>query len=515
MSDGDAQEKEAGDLWPLPEGWCWTTLGQLGIWTGGGTPAKSNKAFWSNGTVPWVSPKDMKSDIIGETQDLITEAAVAGSSAKLIGRSSVLMVMRSGILRHSFPVGVTDRQVTVNQDLRALTPHNSIDANFVARYLRLSVKRVLEDCSKDGTTVDSIEASRLEGFPVPLAPPAEQKRIVEKIDALFAEIEDGEAALSEAKTGLEIFQRSLLKAAVTGELTRDWRQANTPQETGHDLLARIKAERAAQASVKGQRKRKQEYSPIDPTELPDIPDTWAWAYPDDLTAISKNALAIGPFGSNLKVSDYQESGVPLIFVRHIRNQRFSEDNPKFISSIKASELQSHTVRPGDILVTKMGDPPGDACIYPDDAPMAVITADCIKFTVSQGIEYKSLFVYFLMSCYGKRQIADRTTGVAQLKVSLDRFKNIAFPVPPLSEGNELVRRVYEALIYVGDATAVVEAEAANAARLKQAVLKAAFEGKLVAQDPDDEPASVVLERIVGSASTIDPKRRPRRTRTKA
>src|SRR5262245_60364129 len=107
---------EAEGPWPLPEGWCWTTLGALGTWTGGGTPSKANPAFWTDGTVPWVSPKDMKVAIIGETEDRITEAAVEGSSTKYVPERSVLMVMRSGILKHSFPVAVTDRTVTLNQD---------------------------------------------------------------------------------------------------------------------------------------------------------------------------------------------------------------------------------------------------------------------------------------------------------------------------------------------------------------------------------------------------------------
>src|SRR4051812_8238527 len=93
--------------WALPDGWAWIPLGDVGTWMGGGTPSKANAAFWSNGTVPWVSPKDMKVAVIGETEDKITADAVECSSAKYVPEGSVLMVMRSGILRHSFPVAVT------------------------------------------------------------------------------------------------------------------------------------------------------------------------------------------------------------------------------------------------------------------------------------------------------------------------------------------------------------------------------------------------------------------------
>jgi type I restriction enzyme S subunit len=167
-----------------------------------------------------------QADVVGETEDSITKDAVQNSAAKYVPASSVLMVMRSGILRHTFPVATNDRTVTLNQDLRALTPYNGVLADFIARYLRRSSHAVLTQCAKDGTTVNSIEVAALERLSVPIAPLPEQRRIVERIDALFAEIAEGEAALKEARKGLALFRRSLLKAAVTGELTRDWRTAN-------------------------------------------------------------------------------------------------------------------------------------------------------------------------------------------------------------------------------------------------------------------------------------------------
>jgi type I restriction enzyme S subunit len=212
---------EVGEPWELPAGWAWATIGELGAWTGGGTPSKGNGSFWIDGSIPWVSPKDMKRDIIGETEDKITRAAVDQSSTNYIQESSVLMVMRSGILRHTFPVAVTDRMVTLNQDLRALTPHRGINPHYVARFLKSAERKVLTECAKDGTTVNSVDAGALERLSIPLAPLPEQHRIVARIDDLFAEIADGEAALAEARKGLDLFRRALLKAAVTGELTKD------------------------------------------------------------------------------------------------------------------------------------------------------------------------------------------------------------------------------------------------------------------------------------------------------
>ena len=119
---------------------------------------------------------------------------------------------------------------------------------------------------------------------IPIAPLPEQRRIVARIDELFAEIAEGEAALQRARQGLDTWRRALLKAAVTGELTRDWREANRPAETGADLLARIRAERGY-SSLRSSRTAGQ--PPLEPGGLPPLPcarrlgldNTWRYAYP--------------------------------------------------------------------------------------------------------------------------------------------------------------------------------------------------------------------------------------------
>ncbi len=113
----------------------------------------------------------------------------------------------------------------------------------------------------------------------------------------------------------------------------------------------------------------------------DIPGPWVLATAEDLASDEDYALAIGPFGSNLKVSDYTESGVPLVFVRNIRAETFDGPGSKFVSHEKAIELRAHWVRAGEILITKMGDPPGDSALYKSSAPYGVITADCIKWRI--------------------------------------------------------------------------------------------------------------------------------------
>ncbi len=172
------RKNQAADTWTI------ASLKDLGKWSGGGTPSKSKLHYWESGTIPWVSPKDMKTERIIDSEDHITELAISESTANLIPDGSVLIVTRSGILRHTLPVAVTTIPVTVNQDLKALTPKQGILPEYVAWALRAFGRDILNTCSKQGTTVNSIDTPALLRYEIPVAPLDQQKRIVEEIEKL-------------------------------------------------------------------------------------------------------------------------------------------------------------------------------------------------------------------------------------------------------------------------------------------------------------------------------------------
>lgn len=153
-----------------PQGWIRTSLSNLGPWVGGGTPDRSNPRYWTNGEVPWVSPKDIKTFEIRTAVDHITEEAVSESATVMVPTGSVLVVTRSGILRHTLPVAVARRSVAVNQDLKSLTPHEGVHPDYIAYALRSFAQDILHSCSKDGTTVQSIDLPAFKRFEIPLAP---------------------------------------------------------------------------------------------------------------------------------------------------------------------------------------------------------------------------------------------------------------------------------------------------------------------------------------------------------
>jgi type I restriction enzyme S subunit len=118
MSNGDG----------LPRGWTVLPLGGIGTWHGGGTPSKFNVAFWSNGSIPWISPKDMKSLRLSDSEDHISDLALKQTNVKTFPPGTVLLVIRSGILSRTLPLAVADVQATMNQDLKGVFPHDGIDS---------------------------------------------------------------------------------------------------------------------------------------------------------------------------------------------------------------------------------------------------------------------------------------------------------------------------------------------------------------------------------------------------
>ena len=360
-------------------------------------------------------------------------------------------------------------------------------------------------------TVKHLSSRDIEDIPLPLPPRAEQERLASKIDELFSSIDEGERVLERVRKLVEQYRQSVLKAAVTGELTREWREQHAGElESGEALLNRIlevrrkawETTQLAKMTAKKQRpsdeKWKQKYKNpemIESSELADLPEGWVWASPVQLEAMVPNALTIGPFGSNLKVTDYSETGVPLIFVRNIRRQDFGTSGRKYVSRSKAEELLSHTAHGGDILITKMGDPPGDACVYPNDAPQAVITSDCIKWTLAPVLLEQRYFAYFINSVVGRSQFADMTKGVAQQKVSLDRFRKIAIALPGLREQTVITDRLEVESQRLAALESLITSEVGRIVQLRQKVLQSAFAGRLTSPDASDEPAATLLERI--------------------
>ncbi len=512
----------------LPEGWEWTRLGDIAEKINPGFP--SGKHNQEKIGIPHLRP--MNITINGDTslsevkyvQKTDYEPLLMGDVLFNNTNSPVLLGKTTCIKKDTdWAYSNHMTRIRLNQDF--LIP------DWIARHLHYLF---LTGYFKINCTNHVNQASINTGYlsknvSIPLPPLPEQRRIVARIEELFTHLDAGVSALKKAQAQLKRYRQSVLKAAVGGRLTEDWRREHPDVELASELLERILEERRAKweenelakMAAKGKRPEndrwKQKYKEPQAPEtdgLPELPVGWVWATPDQLAATEKYSLAIGPFGSNLKVSDYRENGVPLVFVRNIRSGIFDGAGTHYVTMEKAEELHAHKIIGGDVLITKMGEPPGDACLYPDSRPTAIITADCIKWTLSNILPERRFFVHVINSHIMKHQILRITQGVAQKKVSLARFKGVVVPLPPLAEQHEIVSEI-EHLLTVADNTEAASAtNLKRAARFRQSILKKAFRGELVPQDPDDEPASALLEKIRAERAKTQPKKRRGRPRKK-
>ena len=174
-------EKPIDPPFDIPASWEWVRLRELGVFCGGHTPSMSNPHFWG-GDVPWVSSKDMKSKYITDTQMKVSQ--LGAEELKILKPGTLLMCTRSGILRRTFPIAIAKRELTINQDQRALILHMPDMAEYIYVALKSLEPTILLNYKKAGTTVESIIWGKFIDLPIPLPPLAEQKRIVAKVNEL-------------------------------------------------------------------------------------------------------------------------------------------------------------------------------------------------------------------------------------------------------------------------------------------------------------------------------------------
>jgi type I restriction enzyme S subunit len=328
----------------------------------------------------------------------------------------------------------------------------------------------------------------LADFELSLPPLNEQHRIVEKIETLFARIDKGEEALREVQKLLQRYRQSILKAAVTGELTRDWREANQPTlEPASDLLARILETRRQNWRRHGEYKEPLE---VDRDALPQLPVSWAWATMDQLAEV------LGGLTKNSKRSELPLKR-PMLRVANVYQNRLRLEEVHE-SGVSEKELDRVSLDPFDILIVEGNgskDQIGRMAIWRNEIPGAVHQNHLIKARLFEKQLADYVLAWF-QSPNGRQVVeivASSTSGLYTL--SLSKIKQLAIPLPSLTEGRKIVTEVHKLFAQADELEAHCAAELTRSAALRQSILKSAFSGQLVKQDPNDEPASKLLTRI--------------------
>ena len=339
---------------------------------------------------------------------------------------------------------------------------------------------------------------------IPLAPLPEQHRIVDKIEELFSDLDAGEAALVKTERLLERYRQSVLKAAVEGELTRGWREQNPVAEPAEILLERIlqerrarwEADQLAKHEAKGKKPPagwKNRYKPPvepDTSDLSELPEGWRWVSLDTLIVSGpQNGLYLPKslYGAGtpiLRIDDYQDD-----------SSRASHQLQK-VEATRADVLK-YGLTVGDLVINRVNSPThlGKCLLVEQRNVPALFESNMMRMQFSA--EVRAAFVaLFLKSWPGRRYLtAGAKWAVNQASINQSDVACTPIPLPPLAEQESIVEEVERRLSVLDAVAAEISNQRRRSKQLRRSILKDAFEGKLVPQDPEDEPAEVLLERI--------------------
>lgn len=400
-----------------------------------------------------------------------------------------------------------------------LRPKAGIEPRYLYYYVTSKPFIRTVDGLQRGNSPPSVQDGDVKSQSIPVAPTPEQKRIVSKIDELFSRIDEGERALERVSKLVERYRLSALKAAVTGELTRDWREARKaagqPIETGEALLARILTARRkaweqaelAKMQAKGikpkddawKKKYKEPASP-DTTDLPRLTSGWVWT---SLAQMKSFSL----YGPRFSSEDYDEDGYLVLRTSDISKAgRVNvESAPKLKLSDKA--FAKYRVEKGDLLVTRTGSL-GTLALFDDDVD-AIPGAYLIQFRLPAPNITRWYLFHFFKSPVGQAQLLAGGAGVGRPNLNAPSIEAIPIPLPPLEEQHVIVDRIEATLESLSKQTEQMRRDAQASSALRQSVLHKAFSGGLVQQSPNDEPATNLLQRIAAERvehNTAAPKR---------
>ena len=459
---------------------------------GGGTPKTSEVDNFEGGGIPWITPADLSGygdKFIACGARNITKKGLDSSSARLLPAGAVLLSSRAPIGY----VAVASQPVTTNQGFKSFVLADGLDSSFVYYYL-LRAKEIIQRLG-GGTTFKELSGAAAATIPITLPPLAEQRRIVAEIETQFTRLDASVAALKRARANLKRYRASVLKAACEGRLAPAEeelaRSGGRDYEPAGVLLERILAERRAR--WKSQEKRRGKYkepSAPDTSALPQLPEGWVWATVAQVAEIQggiqkqpKRAPADNPFPF-LRVANVLRGSLDLEQVHQIE--------------LFSGELEKLRLFSGDLLIVEGNGSQsqiGRMAIWKGEIEDCVHQNHIIRARLYSGLvpQYVESYWNSPMGTSEVSKVASSTSGLYTLSVS--KVSDLPIPLPPLAEQRRIVAEVERRLSVVRQAEATVAASLARAERLRQSILKQAFSGKLVPQDPDDESASVLLERI--------------------
>ncbi len=380
----------------------------------------------------------------------------------------------------------------LNQHIFRVEPESRlVISGFLFPLLRHAIRELVRSEHLHGSTMKHINRGPFLSHEVPVPPLNEQKRIVAKIEALQARSDAAKEALDAIPPLLEKFRQSVLAAAFRGDLTKKWRAQNPDVEPASKLLERIRAERRRRWQEANPRKKYVEPEPVDTEGLPELPEGWCWASLDDLLVdivAGKSPKAEGRPAGQGEVGVLKVSAVSWGEFRPEENKVLVGGLPKRVPTVAKNDLLISRANTVELV--------GAVVLVRDDYPNLMLCDKTLRLDVVSCVD-KSYILCALRTAPVRAVFEDQATGTSDSMRNLShvKIKSAPIPIAPAAEQAEIVARMSDALDLGVEQGRRVRMVGGTLASLNQSILAKAFRGELVPQDPDDEPASVLLERI--------------------
>jgi len=473
----------------LPRGWKRTQLGEMTEIILGQSPPSSTYNEDGKG-LPFYQGKLE----FGRVYPTTRKWCIAPK--KVAEKGDVLISVRAPV----GPTNVCPEKACIGRGLAAIRGLGGIGTFFIFYLLRSFENEIAQKGT--GTTFSAIGGDQLRKLKTPLPPLNEQVRIVARLEELLVRLDAGVEGLRKVKAQLKSYRQAVLKYAFEGKLTEEWRRKNnTSIESSDMLLCRLRENRRKaweNLELSKMKRRgklptddswKAEYKePVAPdaSKLPSLPEGWTW--------ISWNQISVWVTYGFTRPMPHVDEGIPIITGKNIVNRKIVfEHTDKTTKDAFDALSEKDRPAPEDMLITKDGTI-GNAAIVPSGPKFCINQSVAAVWLRSCPINRRYLATV-IESPMTQRLIQEKARGVAIQHLSITDFAKMPLPLPSLEEQEAIANEVDHQLSIIDEVTEVAEQDLALAERLRQSILKTSFEGKLVPQDPSDEPAEKLLERI--------------------
>lgn len=454
----------------LPQGWAWARFDEVARRVETVDARRLNSAF------PYVDVQSIDNEraIVDDAKEIVPKDAPSRAKHAVLPGDLIISTVRT-YLRNTALIPEHLQHAIASTAFCALRPCEGVNSRYL--YYRARQDQFVKDltaCQRGNSppacTDDDVRAQL-----VPVAPSSEQTRIADKIDELFSDIDEGERGLRKVQALLKKHRQAVLKAAVNGELTREWRQKQPS-----DMV-----ERCAEISA-----------PFN------LPSGWRWLAVREAgeVQLGRQRAPQHHFGPHMR---------PYLRVANVMDS-YIDTSDILEMNFDEREYERYRLEPGDILLNEGQSPDliGRSAIYNGEVPGACFQKTLLRFRAGAKVQPKfaqMVFRHYMWSGYFRKN-SRITTSIGHL--TAERFSKLYFPLPVDGEQCQIIDRVEEEMSKIDAMEAVVAAELKRSARLRQSILKAAFTGKLVPQHPTDEPAAALLARLQAKSVQLNGRGEP-------